>query len=377
MGERKLKKLLWFCFAVSVLFIFNSSAYSAGALQFEKNDISIQLYGQINRAVLFTYDGDGSDTYHVDNDFSSTRIGAKVMTKPTEGLTVGGHIQLEYQSNASNVVTQTDSNTDDDDFDDRIIEAFVEGKFGKLSLGQGQMASDGTTEMDLSGTKVIGASKVQAFAGGTQFYDKVADALAGTDVQVKDVFNNMDGLGRADRIRYDSPKFSGFQLSVSTMSENGDDAEDIALRYKNKFRGVKVQSAVSYVNYRSSDSKDNQLSGSVTCFFDNGVNVTVAAGNRDLNATGRDDATFYYGKLGYIAKICPLGDTAIAVDYGEYNDLKVENDEAKTAGVMAVQNLKKWNTQFYVGFRHYELDRDGADFDDIEALMAGIRIKFQ
>lgn len=376
MGEQKMKKLLGFFLAVSILFVFNNNAYCAGALKFEKNDVSIQLYGQINRAVLFTYDGDGSDTYHVDNDNSSTRIGAKIKANPAvaEGLTVGANLEFEYESNASNKVSQINSDPNDDDFVKRKIEAFVEGKYGKLTLGHGPTASDGTTEVDLSGTKVVSYSRVAAFAGGSLFYDETADALSGTSIS--SVFNNMDGYARKDRIRYDSPKFSNFQVAVSTTAENGDDAEDIAVRYKNKFGSTKVSAAVSFVNFRSSNSLDNQFSGSVSCLFDSGFNVTLAAGMRDFDASGRDEAIFYFGKLGYIAKLTPIGTTAFSIDYGQYDDIKVENDEANTVGVMVVQKLKKWNTEIYAGFRHHELDRNGADFDDILAGMAGLRVKF-
>jgi hypothetical protein len=119
-----------------------------------------------------------------------------------------------------------------------------------------------------------------------------------------------------------------------------------------------------------------QVSGSISCLFKSGFNATIAAGNRKLDTSGQDDATFYYGKLGYITNLVSCGDTAFAIDYGEYSDIKVENDEAETAGMMCVQNLKKWNTQIYLGYRHYELDRNAEGFDDIEAVMGGIRIKF-
>ena len=38
--------------------------------------VSLKLYGQVNRAYLFADDGDSSDSYFVDNDASSSRMGA-------------------------------------------------------------------------------------------------------------------------------------------------------------------------------------------------------------------------------------------------------------------------------------------------------------
>lgn len=43
--------------------------------------VSVTLYGQLNRAVLYTNDGEGDSWYFVDNDNSSTRIGMMPISK--------------------------------------------------------------------------------------------------------------------------------------------------------------------------------------------------------------------------------------------------------------------------------------------------------
>jgi hypothetical protein len=41
-----------------------------------------------------------------------------------------------------------------------------------------------------------------------------------------------------------------------------------------------------------------------------------------------------------------------------------------------VQNLDPVATELYAGYRHFDLSRDGADFDPINAVLSGARVKF-
>lgn len=364
-----------YCVALCAVMALVCTGIASADVEIFKNDqIALKLYGQINRAVMYVDDGNDGEFYHVDNDNSSTRLGLKALSQLNDKFSVGANLEFEYQSNPSNKVWQDVSNTSGDEWDERKVEAFIKGAFGKLTLGQGPTASDSTSEIDLSGTKVAGYSRVEAQAGAFRFFDEDGNALS--SVTVTDIFKNLDGFSRKDRVRYDSPTFSGFTIAVSSASDEGDDAEDVALRYKGKLGNVKAAAGLAYVNFSSSDSKKSQVNGSASFLMDNGLNLTVAAGNLDFENSGKDDGTFIYGKLGYIAKVCPLGTTAFAIDYGKYDDMKVDEDEGDTVGFMCVQNLKDWKTEIYLCIRHFELDRDNANLDDVDTAMAGLRIKF-
>lgn len=359
------------CCALSLL---NFGLAPAEVVISKTDKVTVGIYGQINRAILYANDGDNDEFYHVDNDNSSTRVGLKVKAKPNDKFTVGGNLEFEYQSNASNLVWQEETNTSDEQFDKRIVEVYVESMLGKLTLGHGSTASDNSTEVDLSETKVVTYANVAAFAGGIRFFDDGKDVLS--TLKVSDAFNNMDGLSRMDRVRYDTPTFKGFSLAASTVSDDDDDAEDVSLWYKGEIAGIKAAGAVSYVNYSSSDTKKNQVSGSVSFLAPFGLNLTVAAGNREHEASSRDDAYYYLTKVGYIAKLFSFGTTAFAVDYGRFENVKINDDEADTFGVFAVQKLADWNTEIFIGFREYQLDRVTNDYSDIDAVMCGVNIKF-
>ncbi len=66
------------------------------------------------------------------------------------------------------------------------------------------------------------------------------------------------------------------------------------------------------------------------------------------------------------------------MDYGRNDDRDQEDDEATTAGVAIVQDLSAFGMEYYLAYRWHELDRGegSTDFDDIHAVMSGVRVKF-
>jgi hypothetical protein len=176
--------------------------------------------------------------------------------------------------------------------------------------------------VDLSGTSVVTYSSVTDLSGGQFFYDANTDTL--TELRVKNIYNNMDGLSRDDRLRYDSPTFAGFTLSGSAVSG---DAYDTALKYSRAYGETKVAAAVAWANPADTNvSVDNQYDGSMSVLLGNGLNATIAAGLWEMKDDARDDSTNWYGKLGYRLDICSLGTTSLSVDYGESADIRNEGE---------------------------------------------------
>jgi len=334
---------------------------------------SVKVYGQVNKAVLYSNDGNDEDLYLVDNDNSSTRIGVLGSINPNDRYEIGTRIEVEYQTNPSNAVWQEDKrNTPNDKFEKRHLDLWVDANtLGKFSLGWGSTASDSIAEVDLSGTSVVAYSSVADMAGGLRFYDSSTGGLSATDIG--DAFSNIDGLGRDERIRYDSPSFNGFTGSTSYVADGGG---DFAVRYSARVDAFKLAAGAAYANPGStSDTIDDQMSGSISVLHDTGFNGTFAMGVRD-HKSGRDDGGFFYTKFGYRGRWCPLGVTSLSVDYGRFSDISADGDDADTIGFQMVQDIQEWGTEAYLGYRFHKLDRNGADFDNIDAFMTGMRVKF-
>ena len=351
--------------------------------------VALKIYGHANRAFLFADDGDSSDYYFVDNDNSSSRLGLLGEARVNDDITIGARMEFEYQSNPSNVVNQDDKNPGDSGdgagFDERWVDAQISSaRFGKLYVGKGSTASDDTAEIDLSGTGVVATSSIEDMAAGIRFFDDDTKTLSSTNIG--DVFDNFDGLGRRNRIRYDSPIFWGFSLQASALSDGG----DVALKYAAKWgKNWKFAAAAAYANPQATgdgDTIDNQYNGSASLLHSSGLNLTVAGAYGDLqhnlsNPDGsdrNDDPIFYYAKLGYRGSFFKVGETNLSVDYGRNDDRKQDDDEATTASVAIVQDISQFGMEYYLAYRWHKLDRGegSTDFDDIQAVMSGVRLKF-
>lgn len=337
----------------------------------------MQLYGQIDPGVLVVDDGDSTLGYApVDNGNSSTRFGVRLYVGIASGTFLGANYEAQYDPYSTNYVNQL--NRGDPDWDrylTRKAEAYLNSQqFGVLWVGQGSMASDGTAEVDLSGTDVVGYSSIADLAGGQLFAYSRDGGLS--PVSVGSAFTNMDGLGRKVRVRYDTPSLAGFTLSGSYGREmipedTGIDVWDVALRYAGEFGGFKVASAVAYSDTGSADRFDGSIS---VLHLPTGISVTGAAGY-DARHDGVD-ASYLYGKLGYQRSFFDVGATALAVDIYSGDDIHTAGSESFTWGAFVVQNFDYYQSQVYLGVRSYQFENDDGNYDPLLAALTGVRVKF-
>ncbi|MGD9241003.1 MAG: hypothetical protein PVG69_13310, partial [Desulfobacterales bacterium] len=278
--------------------------------------VDFKISGQINRAILWGDNGNDSDTKFVDNDNSSTRFRFTGSNTFDENWKVGIVWENQMESNSSSddslnndgegvIDIGTNFDTDDVNFTERKMEFYVEhAKLGKLTLGQGDTASNSTAEVDLSGTDVVNYSSIVDMAGG--FFFRTGDDVVVDSVG--DVFSNYDGLSRRDRIRYDTPAFFGFSGSTSYM--NGQ-TYDFALRSAHEWQNFgQLSAAIGYVPGNNQRDEYSQFDGSISFLHNSGLNLTFSHGIRDFDVRDSDDGKNYYGKLGY-----KFGKWAFSVDY--------------------------------------------------------------
>lgn len=337
----------------------------------------LQFYGQINQGLLVVDDGASTLGYiPVDNGNSSSRFGFRFYVGLASGTFFGANYEAQYDPYSTNYVNQ--ENRGDPDWErylTRKAEAYLNSQtYGVLWLGQGSMASDGSAEVDLSGTDVIGYSSISDFAGGQLFNYSGGGGLS--SIKVGSAFSNLDGLGRKVRVRYDTPSIANFILSGSygtemIPEETGVYVWDIALRYAGEFGAFKVASAVAY----SDTGSANRYDGSVSLLHvPSGVSVTGAIG---YNA-GDDgvDGRYFYGKLGYQHSFFDVGATAFAVDVYSGDDINTAGSESFTWGAFVVQNFDYYQSQVYLGVRSYHYDDHDGNYDPLLAALTGARVKF-
>ncbi len=351
-----------------------------------RQDISVTFGGQVNRAFLYADNGLVDDKFFVDNDNSSTRLRARAKGQINCDVSVGAQIEVQFESNSTAAIRfDQDGSAGPNNFTERKLEVWFDSEtFGRVWLGQGDTASNGTAEVDLSGTAVVAYSGIADMSGGLEFENSI---------RIRDVSSNFDGLSRQDRVRYDTPTIAGFKASTSWTDQNH---WDVALRFAQKFNGHKFAAAISYFeqDFNEGGKFDYGVVGSASLLLSNGLNATFAAGKIEdrVDVGTATDPVFFYAKLGWIVDIFDLGHTAFAIDYQRVEDFEIDGEEFEAYGAFVVQKIDHVGTELYAGVRIHELDSNrvaaqfplGTNFapnlvnnpDEVVSVIAGARVKF-
>ena len=350
------------------------------ALRLGDDQKFFEVYGQINKGFLIYDDGRSSEVYPlVDNSNSSTRAGFKAEAPVTDHAAFGVSFEFEWRAYSTTSVNRFNRTDPDVGFDTMRLRKYegylVTQDYGRLWVGQGSMASDGTAEIDLSGTHVVGYSKVQDTAGGQIF--AFSNTPGFSSVTVNDAFDNLDGLSRLMRLRYDSPDFAGFTLGASVGQKVvggivGGAQWDVAANYADTIGDFQIKGAAAY-SRPSSD--EDRLNGSLSVLHQqSGINATIAGGH--ASDPGASDPEFVYAKLGYKIHFFDFGVTAFSADIYAGHDFVTAGSHSRSYGFQAVQSLDYYRTELYLGARLYEYDDTAASYKPGLAVLTGARIKF-
>jgi predicted porin len=367
--------------------------------------VSLQVYGQVNKALLIWDDGDDSDVFVVDNDNSSSRIGFTGSAKMKPGWTAGYLIELDIQDAASDkidndrvsVLSETGTPVVDDPADEiaiRYNNVYIESeRLGRLTLGQGSTAADGAYEVVLGN-----ALRNPGIDHGNSIV--VVTSTGVSTYRLQDYVSDFDG-GRDDLVRYDSPSLYGFIVSAS-WGDN--DYADLALRYKNEWNSIRVAAAIAYQWDASNDaytstaisdadvrafanSDFEAFGGSISVMHvPTGIYGAFAAGTKEFTDDDEFDSSFWYVQLGFERKLLPYGTTTIYGEWGQYDDVLtlvdplVTSSESDRWGFGIVQKFDSAAMEIYgqATFWSFDAVQEGTalDLEDISTVMIGSRIKF-
>lgn len=352
--------------------------------------LQAKISGQVNRALMVVDDGGKSDTFFVDNDNSSTRFRFVGSADVIPGLKAGLLWEVEFQGNDSNLVSMNARDTGSPTFQERHTAVFVEGGWGKLTLGQTDGAANGGVEVDLSGTMVAHYAGNTDIGGGFRFRNS-AGVLSGPTIAQSS--NQQDFESRYDLVRYDTPVFGGFRVAgsvgtkstttttltapagggtvTSTSNTVSGDVQELALWYGGSLGAFgRLAGAIGWSQKDVAAGEDEVTGGSISWLHGSGFNATFGRTERDdPTAVGREKK-FSYVKLGYKA-----AKHAVSVDFGRGKDQAAAGDEADFYGVAYVWTPVGW-ADFYAMLKRHTLDRPGASFQDIDVAMVGTRVRF-
>jgi len=325
--------------------------------------VSLRIYGQVNKAILWASDGDDHDTLVTENSASESFVGFTGEARINSDLKAGFVLEMGVGGYADGTAFG-DTN---DIYTRRSFVYLESATVGKLSVGHLSMASDEITEITTANTAVASRPlSVRPLVG-----PQAGEAL--------DIF---DGA-RADGVRYDSPTLQGFKVSASwtnaDLVENSD-AYDIALRYADDWGQFKVGAGVAMrkgftVPTMGSLQDLTTYAGSASVMhMPTGVFLTGIAGHIEGDGvlSGLPNIKGWQVQGGLEERWNALGKTTVFAEYGE---LKVDDADStpNLIGLGFVQAVDAAALDLYVTGRQYSLDMGD---DDFTVVMGGARIKF-
>lgn len=355
-----------------------ASVSTANPLSYEtETGGSIRAYGQISPTWLGV--DDGSETYGAlaDNAHSNSRVGVFVDQEYSSSGAVVFNFETALGAPSSGAFSQGyEPDWDWDKTKIRKVELIFSDSWGKLSLGQGAMATDGASGSNLSETTISSSRSNSDVAGG--YYFRSTEGVL-SDIVIKDSHRKWDG-SRRFRIRYDTPYFGGsaagkgFTFGVAygeeILTEDDDNIYyDIAARYDDSRGDWDVIGAIGYGWIDGKDSVSRYWSGSASALHRaSGLNGTIAGGG-DPDTNGH----FIYLNAGWIAHFFDVGHTAMAVEWYNGRNTISDHSNAVEHGIQIVQSFDDQNLEVYLSYDLYSFQEDGGtSYQDVSAVMAGI-----
>jgi predicted porin len=294
------------------------SELEAAALRRDLPKVTVTIYGQVNRAIMYWDDGFQHGARGVDNSTSSSRLGLIGSGRIRSGLTAGYRMEYEFGPSLSETVSSDDRFSDQPQPRLRHSYVYVDSQdWGRVSLGHQSPATDDITIINL-GSQMNDAPvhynnsfPIPLAIGGRLVSDLTWGAIA----------HNVDSL-RGNFVRYDTPAFGGFMLAAAWGE---DDIWDVALRVSREWGRFRFAGGIGYMNDTTRDYRD--VRGSLSVIHDpTGLYLSAAGGGRDDDKTSlsaHGQAYFGYAQLGISRRWLPFGITTAYVDAGLYRNFNV------------------------------------------------------
>ncbi len=391
----------------------------------------VEVSGLVNATYLNGDDGYKSSGLFGTNDYMPSHLGIMAKKHLNECFEVGGVVALMPVVNNTRIISQLNLNSTNEVIVRKADVFMSYGMWGKLSLGYGDAASWGITNMSFSGTNetVIGVS-VANTAGGYYFAKQASPIVTPvfSNPQIRDVFQSLNGIGDIDdstglligknRVRYDTAEWNGFSLGVSygtlTHSISSDFAgtaknpnadplsapvantrrtfTDAAIRYMGHFCDFNLSAGIAwaymtrdglYYNIPTSTSPSGTLrgtrtwSGSIAAEHKpTDINAAVAFGKKRFIYPTFNDYQMWYGQLGKKFCFTHHGKTKLAIEYFGGKNAWTQNAKGTEWGVGVAQDLNKVNTELYASLKSFKLKNTSTAYHKIFTGTVGVMFKF-
>ena len=346
----------------------------------KKGNRKVQLfvYGQISKAMVHFDIDDYNNLAVSENSNAESFIGFRGEANLQQGWKAGFTLELGVGGYDDSLKSYSGygplTNSDTDGIYARQSNVWVDGPFGRGTIGLASQATDGIAEISVANTLVA---------------SRPLSLRPLTGPQILEVLELFDGQ-RANLVRYDSPVFAGFKFSASYAPGVDDgphgqgDVWDAALRWSGEYGGFALAAGAGYregivIQTIGKAEDTDTLSGSGSAkHIASGLFLNGTYGDLDLSdlTTKSANVKGWQATGGWEQRFFSIGHTTIFAEYGEIDLGDVLTDQTITlAGVGLVQSIDAAAMDVYVTGRKYDFD-DLTGGNDLTVLMAGGKIRF-
>jgi hypothetical protein len=288
--------------------------------------------------------------------------------KITESTTMGAYVrwdipknQAAYSFGSDGAAVVADGNQGANDKYEYIY--FKNASAGTLSIGDIEPGADGTMNASYGsragddGASMSGADLT--LSDGT-FEGAEASAYVGI----------IDPAADANRIRYDSPSFSG--LSIHGDLEEGGGGS-IGAKWSGTMSGLTVKAGIG----REYDGGGQDITGaSLAVKHASGLHAAFNFGDTDVPDSDVDPE-WTRVVVGYDSKMNSLGNTNISVFLSEKEDETAKGNEGEMVSVGIKQSLDSVGGAIVLQYDNYSFENADADvINDIDAIVLEMSFNF-
>ena len=297
--------------------------------------VDFTISGHVNRAlvILDSDDADSSKAEVLNNGSSSTRIRWTGTSEMEDGNSVG--IQVEYQE------------TSDGSLGLRHANIKYSGDFGKMTIGQGSEAGDGS-----------------AYKGGVGTFGIGHGQEKGSNFTLSAYFGSLDAGTRGHMIRYDTPSIGPVGAAVSVG--NGDRIS-AAATLSTGFSGSSFNAMVATLQEPGDTST---IGASFGVSMASGLGISGAWAMGESMGDNATDPSYFQTSVAY-----GFGATTVAASWYSSEDFKNDGSEGTAIGVGVNHNLAKVGAQVYAAVQNYAVEDGDMDTDET-VFVVGTRVKF-
>jgi predicted porin len=347
----------------------------AKVVKSSSDKVSLRISGQFSRSVHVIDDGVNQRVMHQDSNYSSSRFRFHANAKVNSNLKVAATLESSVDDARNTTELQSpNGGSTGNDFQTRIADiAFKHSQLGTMTMGSGNAAANGVNNANAHGVYVALTSAMALQTTATQYTNEGDNTQTG--ISLVGAMSDNDFNSRETRLRYDTPAMMGFKASVSHASNQ---SIEYALRYGGKILDSKVKAAIGLAQNTSGQANSEIVGGTISGVHSSGIGATLSCAfvNSESTAETKDDPQHCYVAGHFQRKFNEMGKTSLIVEMQQNDNQNAKGDVAKAYGVTLHQKIDAAALEVWAKYSNHELEREQSDFNDIDILSVGTRIKF-